>query len=89
MRPDHRLLLVGLSGRRQTLPNVVSPRKSDHRPSGIPTPFISPLSGSAGAGHCCDTTIGGTDPYHPSKLKCLLDALPAPMDLPSGVSCYC
>lgn len=39
-----------------------------------PTPFISPLSGSPGAGHCCDITVGGRGPYHQSNLKCRWEA---------------
>lgn len=67
--------LVSLSGSKTDLfTNVASSLKSDHGPSDTPTPFTSPLSGSAGAGHCCDTTVGGAGPYHPSKIKCLLDA---------------
>lgn len=64
-------LFVGLSDKGGTLTNAASYLKSDNRPPDIPSPFISSPSGSAGAGHCCDITIGL---YHPSKFKCLWEA---------------
>ena len=40
----------------------------------FPVPSFLVSGGPAGAGRCCDITIGGRGPYHPSKLKCPLDA---------------
>lgn len=40
----------------------------------FPIPSFLLSGGPAGAGQCCDITVGGRGLYHPSKLKCPLDA---------------
>lgn len=67
-------LLFSLSGR------IWNPPMSHHLsslPTGrliFPIPSFLLSGGPAGAGCCCDITIGGRGPYHPSKLRCPLDA---------------